>query len=126
MPEEETLEEILKNLFPSIPEVQSASSLEDILKNLLASMPEIQSAAVVSIEGLPIAIALQPDVDGTRIAAMTTAILSLAERAAQEFGKGLFEQVFVRGQNSYVLTMAAGANAVLTISTSKNIKLKKF
>ncbi|QEE17647.2 roadblock/LC7 domain-containing protein [Promethearchaeum syntrophicum] len=98
-------------------------SLEEILKNLLASIPEVQSAAVVSIEGLPIASALPPDVDETRIAAMTAAILSLAERAAQEFGKGLFEQVFVRGQNGYVLTMAAGANAVLTISTSKNVKL---
>jgi len=98
-------------------------SLEDILKSLLASIPEVQSAAVVSIEGLPIASALPPDVDETRIAAMTAAILSLAERAAQEFGKGLFEQVFVRGQNGYVLTMAAGQNAVLTISTSKNVKL---
>ena len=98
-------------------------SLEEILKNLLASIPEVQSAAVVSIEGLPIASALPPDVDETRIAAMTAAILSLAERAAQEFGKGMFEQVFVRGQNGYVLTMAAGQNAVLTISTSKNVKL---
>ncbi|MHA1720928.1 MAG: roadblock/LC7 domain-containing protein [Promethearchaeota archaeon] len=98
-------------------------TLDDILKSLLASIPEVQSAAVVSIEGLPIASALPPEVDETRIAAMTAAILSLAERAAQEFSKGLFEQVFVRGQNGYVLTMAAGPNAVLTISTSKNVKL---
>ena len=104
-------------------EEEEEETLEDILKNLLASIPEVQSAAVVSIEGLPIASALPPDVDETRIAAMTAAILSLAERAAQEFGKGLFEQVFVRGQNGYVLTMAAGQNAVLTISTSKNVKL---
>ncbi len=102
---------------------EEEETLEDILKNLLASIPEVQSAAVVSIEGLPIASALPPDVDETRIAAMTAAILSLAERAAQEFGKGLFEQVFVRGQNGYVLTMAAGQNAVLTISTTKNVKL---
>jgi len=104
-------------------EEEEEETLEDILKNLLASIPEVQSAAVVSIEGLPIASALPPDVDETRIAAMTAAILSLAERAAQEFGKGLFEQVFVRGQNGYVLTMAAGPNSVLTISTTKNVKL---
>ena len=102
---------------------EEEETLEDILKNLLASMPEVQSAAVVSIEGLPIASALPPDVDETRIAAMTAAILSLAERAAQEFGKGMFEQVFVRGQLGYVLTMAAGPNSVLTISTTKNVKL---
>ena len=102
---------------------EEEETLEDILKNLLASIPEVQSAAVVSIEGLPIASALPPDVDETRIAAMTAAILSLAERAAQEFGKGMFEQVFVRGQLGYVLTMAAGPNTVLTISTTKNVKL---
>ena len=102
---------------------EEEETLEDILKNLLASIPEVQSAAVVSIEGLPIASALPPDVDETRIAAMTAAILSLAERAAQEFGKGMFEQVFVRGQLGYVLTMAAGPNSVLTISTTKNVKL---
>jgi len=104
-------------------EEMEEETLEDILKNLLASIPEVQSAAIVSIEGLPIASALPPDVDETRIAAMTAAILSLAERASQEFGKGLFEQVFVRGQLGYVLTMAAGPNTVLTISTTKNVKL---
>ncbi len=94
-------------------------TLEDILKGLLASIPEVQSAAIVSVEGLPIASALPPDVDETRIAAMTAAILSLGERAAQELGKGVLEQVFIRGLTGYILVMAAGPNAVLTLSTPK-------
>jgi len=98
-------------------------TLDDILKNLLASIPEVQSAAIVSVEGLPIASALPPDVDETRIAAMTAAILSLGERAAQELGKGALEQVFVRGVTGYILVMAAGPNAVLTLSTTKDVKL---
>jgi uncharacterized protein len=101
----------------------SQETLEEILKNLLASIPEVISAAIVSVEGLPIASALPPDADETRIAAMTAAILSLGERAAQELGKGSLEQVFVRGKEGYLLTMAAGASAVLTISTTKDIKL---
>ena len=98
-------------------------TLDDILKNLLATIPEVQSAAIVSVEGLPIASALPPDVDETRIAAMTAAILSLGERAAQELGKGALEQVFVRGVTGYILVMAAGPNAVLTLSTTKDVKL---
>ena len=90
---------------------------------MLVAIPEAQSAAVVSIEGLPIASVLPPSVDETKNAAMTAAILSLAELTTQEFGKGLFEQVFVRGQVGFVFTMAAGQTAVLSFSTTKNIKL---
>ncbi len=99
------------------------SQLDEILKNLLASIPEVIAAAIVSVEGLPIASAMPADVDETRLAAMTAAILSLGERAAQELDKGTLEQVFVRGKEGYILTMAAGSNAVLTISTTKDIKL---
>jgi predicted regulator of Ras-like GTPase activity (Roadblock/LC7/MglB family) len=98
-------------------------SLDDILKNLLASVSEIKGAAVVSVEGLPIASALPRDYDETRIAAMTAAILSLGERAAQELDKGEMEQIYIRGKDGYLLVMSAGANAVLTVSTTKDIKL---
>ncbi|MBD3353488.1 MAG: hypothetical protein GF364_18540 [Candidatus Lokiarchaeota archaeon] len=98
-------------------------SLDDILRELLASISEIQGAAIVSVEGLPIASALPQDVDETRIAAMTAAILSLAERAALELDKGEMEQVYIRGTKGYILVMAAGMNAVLIVITSKDIKL---
>jgi uncharacterized protein len=103
--------------------MSNTETLDDILKNLLASIPEVISAAIVSVEGLPIASALPADVDETRIAAMTAAILSLGERAAQELGKGALEQVFVRGVSGYILVMSAGPNAVLTLSTTKEVKL---
>lgn len=102
---------------------ENEETLEGILDNILASMPEVQSAAIVSIEGLPIASTLPNSIDETRVAAMTAAIMSLAELATQEFGKGFFEEVFVRGQNGYVFTMATGQTAVLTISTKKNVNL---
>ena len=102
---------------------EEEETLEDILNDMLASMIEVQSATVVSIEGLPIASVLHPNIDETIISAIIAAIMTLAEIATQEFGKGFFEQVFVRGQYGYVFTMAVGHNAVLTISTTKNINL---
>lgn len=103
--------------------MSNEDTLDDILKNLLASISEIKGASIVSVEGLPIASALPLDVDETRVAAMTAAILSLGERAAQELDKGDLEQIYIRGAKGYLLVMAAGMNAVLTVSTTKDIKL---
>ena len=102
---------------------ESSETLDDILKQLLASIPEVKAASIVSVEGLPIASALPRNVDETRVAAMTAAMLSLGERAAQEFEKGDMEQVFVRGVDGYILVMGAGPNAVLTVSATKDVKL---
>jgi predicted regulator of Ras-like GTPase activity (Roadblock/LC7/MglB family) len=102
---------------------EAAESLEEILRKLISSIPEVKSAAIVSVEGLPIASALPRNVDETRVAAMTAAMLSLGERAAQEFEKGDLEQVYVRGVDGFVFVMSAGSNAVLTISTSKDVKM---
>ncbi|MEM2146027.1 MAG: roadblock/LC7 domain-containing protein [Candidatus Jordarchaeaceae archaeon] len=103
--------------------MSKSETLEGILKDLEASVPEIQAAAIVSVEGLPIAAQLPADVDETRVAAMTAAMLSLGERAAQELGKGELEQVFISGKDGYILVTSAGPNAVLTVSTTKNVKL---
>jgi len=101
----------------------TSETLDDILKRLLASIPEVKAASIVSVEGLPIASALPRNVDETRVAAMTAAMLSLGERAAQELEKGELEQVFVRGTDGYIIVMGAGSNAVLTISATKDVKL---
>ncbi|MHA1998619.1 MAG: roadblock/LC7 domain-containing protein [Promethearchaeota archaeon] len=97
--------------------------LEDILKNLTASIPEILSAAVVSVEGLPIASMLPQGIDDTRMAAMTAAMLSLGERAAIEMNKGSLEQILLRGENGYLIVMSGGPNAVLTVSATRDVKL---
>ena len=104
-------------------EAPSNETLDDILKKLLAAIPEIKAAAIVSQEGLPIASALPAGTDEVRVAAMTAAILSLGERAAQEMNKGEMEQIFVRGTEGYILVLAAGKSAVLTVSTTKDVRL---
>jgi predicted regulator of Ras-like GTPase activity (Roadblock/LC7/MglB family) len=103
---------------PSTPE-----SLDDLLKKLLGAIPEVKSAAIVSAEGLPIASALPQGVDETRIAAMTAALLSLSERAIIEMGKGDFDQLYVKGSEGYLLILQAGPNAVLTVSTTAEVRL---
>lgn len=102
---------------------QKSGNLEQVLKDLQTSVPEIVAAIVVSIEGLPIASALPKDVDETKVAAMTAAMLSLGERASSELGKGEIEQIFVKGKEGYIIAIGAGANAVLTVSARKDVKI---
>ena len=104
-------------------EGSSPENLQEILKELEADVPEIEASAIVSAEGLPIASALPRDVDEARVAAMTAAILSLGERAASELSKGELEQVMIRGAEGYLISMAVGENAVLTVSATKKVRL---
>ncbi|KKN25760.1 hypothetical protein LCGC14_0881450 [marine sediment metagenome] len=101
----------------------TTENLDEILKKLLAAIPEVVSAAIVSAEGLPIASALPAGIDETRIAAMTAALLSLAERSVIELNKGIFEQLYIKGDDGYLLVLQAGPNAVLTVSTTKDVRL---
>ncbi len=103
---------------PNTPE-----NLDDLLKKLLGAIPEVKAAAIVSAEGLPIASALPQGVDETRIAAMTAALLSLSERAIIEMSKGDFDQLYIKGSSGYLLILQAGPNAVLTVSTTSEVRL---
>ncbi len=96
---------------------------DDIMKKLFKSNPEIIAAAIISAEGLPIASVLPNGVDDTKISAMTATLLSLSERATIEMKKGNFEQLFIKGSEGYLIVMQAGLSAVLTISTTNDVRL---
>ena len=90
---------------------------------LLGTIPEVTSVLILSTEGLPIASVLPQGIDETRIAAMTAALFSLSEMAIIEMNKGSFDQLYIKGSNGYLLVMQAGPNAVLTVSTTKEVRL---
>lgn len=73
----------------------------------------LTASAVISREGLPITSAMPSDVNEEIVGAMTAAMLSLGERAVDELTRGSLEQLFVKGNQGYLVIMAAGPNAVL-------------
>ncbi len=93
------------------------------LRELQASSPDIEATAVVSVDGLTIASALPQGIEEDRVSAMSAAMLSLGERIASELGRGALEQVFIKGQNGYVVLMAVGEEAVLTALAREQAKL---
>lgn len=94
-----------------------------LLKELQMTTPDIEASAVVSVDGLIVASALPADVEEDRVSAMSAAMLSLGERIASELHRGTLDQVFVRGEEGYVLLMSVGEEAVLTALARKNAKL---
>jgi hypothetical protein len=93
------------------------------LRDLQASTPDIEASAVVSVDGLIMASSLPQDVEEDRVSAMSAAMLSLGERIAAELGRGQLDQVYIRGDNGYVILLAVGTDAVLTVLARKDAKI---
>lgn len=99
-----------------------SSRLDRILAELVGQVPEVEAASVVSFDGLAMASALPPGMDEDRVAAMSAALLSLGERAAEGLGRGALSQVFVEGENGTVFLISADDEAVLVAVTAKGAK----
>ena len=97
--------------------------LVERLRNLQASSPDIEASAIVSVDGLTIASALPQGIEEDRVSAMSAAMLSLGERIAAELGRGSLEQVYIKGNQGYVVLMAIGEDAVLTALAREGAKL---
>jgi predicted regulator of Ras-like GTPase activity (Roadblock/LC7/MglB family) len=93
------------------------------LRDFRASITDVEASAVVSADGLIVASDLPVGVEEDRVSAMSAAMLSLGERIANELGRGILDQVYIRGANGYVVLMSAGEEAVLTVLARKEAKL---
>ena len=93
------------------------------LREMQAATPEIEASAVVSVDGLTIASALPGDVEEDRVSAMSAAMLSLGERIAVELNRGMLDQVYIHGDDGYVILSAIGTEAVLTALAREKAKL---
>jgi predicted regulator of Ras-like GTPase activity (Roadblock/LC7/MglB family) len=116
------------NINANVPEEQRMAKsrgelIVERLRNFQASTADIEASAVVSVDGLIIASALPANVEEDRVSAMSAAMISLGERIAGELRRGMLEQVYIRGKNGYVILMAVGEEAVLTVLARESAKL---
>ena len=54
---------------------------------------------------------------------MSAAMLSLGERIATELSRGALDQVYIHGEDGYVILSAIGTEAVLTALAREKAKL---
>ena len=100
-----------------------AGRLDRALHGLLSQSREIEAAAVVSFDGLPMASALPASMDEDRVAAMSAALLSLGERAAQGLGRGELSQVYIEGETGTVFLVSCDNEAVLVAVGQQGAKV---
>jgi len=105
------------------PRITREQRLVLTLDHLMDENAEIEAAALVSLDGFTMASALPAGMQEDRVGAMSAAILGLGERAATELGRGHLSQVFIEGEDGYVMLIAAGDRAVLTCLAGKQAKL---
>mgnify|MGYP002345513718 FL=1 len=98
-------------------------NLNATLESLKASSSDVEACAIVSEDGLVIASALPQGVEEERVAAMSAAMLSMGERISHELKRGALDQLYVRGELGYFLSMHAGPHAVLIALVRKDAKL---
>ena len=98
-------------------------SMVDRLHDLQGRTPDVEASAVVSVDGLTIAAVLPTSVEEDRVSAMSAAMLSLGERIAGELGRGSLDEVYIHGDDGYVLLTSIGNGAVLTVLARKHAKL---
>jgi hypothetical protein len=103
--------------------ISRTDKISERLRDLQASSPDVEASAVISVDGLTIASALPESIEGDRVAAMSAAMLSLGERISGELGRGILDQVYIRGENGFMILMAVGDEAVLTVLARKQAKL---
>ena len=97
--------------------------LGSILSELNGSSVDIEASAVISTDGLMIASVLPQSLDEDRVGAMSTAMLSLGDRTAQELSRSELEQVLVKDATEYILMTYTGHDAVITVLAKPKAKL---
>ncbi|MDJ0725714.1 MAG: roadblock/LC7 domain-containing protein [Prochloraceae cyanobacterium] len=100
----------------------STEKLDNLLLNFIKSTSGVEGAALISPDGLPLATNLPQSMDEERVAAISAAMLSLAERISNELERGDVERVFVEGDLGYGILTNCGEDAVLLVLASKAAK----
>lgn len=97
--------------------------MDKALKQLRSGMPAIEAAVIISADAMPLASNIAIELDEEVVSAMSASILSLGERAANELKRGVLDQVFIRGDQGYMLVTGCGKNAMLAMLMSPDAKL---
>lgn len=89
----------------------------NMLRKFEAENEDIEGSALVSIQGLPICSNLSGNDESREgiVAAMTAAILSVGERAAQELARGNLKRILLEGAGGLIILQQSGEHTILCV-----------
>jgi predicted regulator of Ras-like GTPase activity (Roadblock/LC7/MglB family) len=105
------------------PEGAAPDSPEQLLRSAREGNSDLTGVALVTSEGFSVASDLESDLDEESVAALTADLISHADRSMSEFGRGDCDELYVRGDNGYIMAFRAGSDAVLVCLASSHASL---
>ena len=96
-----------------------SEEIQNSLERLKKASPEIEGIALVSQDGFIVASILPEPQEEERVAALSAAFLGLAERCAEELGKGLPRQLFLQTEAGYIILKTVGRDTCLSVLSSR-------
>ncbi len=97
--------------------------MNSILGELRSGLQDIEAAVLLSSDAMALASVTSGDLDEDTISAMSASVLSMGERAARELKRGVLDQVYIKGDQGYLLVMHCGPEAILALLVSPDAKL---
>jgi len=96
--------------------------MREVLIQLSRGNPDILGSAIVSEDGLVIASALPEGYDDQRVSAVTAALSSIANRAAQQIALGEVRRMMLFAEKGGAI-LCSGRRASLVVLTRPNAKI---
>ena len=97
--------------------------LRSVLQNTVNDSSDLLGAVVVDNDGLLLASVLGGSVDGSRVAAVSAGLVSLAGRSAQQLGQGDVIQTLIRAEQGNIIALRASPRALFVALTPTTANL---
>ena len=93
------------------------------LQSFEGDTPDIEASAIVSVDGLTIASSFPLGVEEDRVSALSASMLNIGKRISSELDRGMLDEVYIQGNDGYILLMSVGNEALLSVMARKRAKL---
>jgi len=93
------------------------------LQSFEGNTPDVEASAVVSVDGLTIASSFPLGMADDRVSAMSASMLNIGKRISSELERGILDEVYVQGNDGYILLMSVGNEALLSVMARQRAKL---
>jgi predicted regulator of Ras-like GTPase activity (Roadblock/LC7/MglB family) len=97
--------------------------MNSILRDLRSGLQEIEAAGLISSDAMALASDISDEADEEMIGALSASVLSMGERAARDLKRGVLEQVYIKGDQGYLLLVHCGPDALLSLLVKPEAKL---
>jgi predicted regulator of Ras-like GTPase activity (Roadblock/LC7/MglB family) len=97
--------------------------MNSILRELRSGLQEIEAAVLISSDAMALASDISDDADEEMIGALSASVLGMGERAARDLKRGELDQVYIKGDQGYLLLVHCGPDALLSLLVRPEAKL---